>query len=121
VNYRDHPIVQSFGAFSNHSYLLPVICKTRGGVLPAAEHGRKPTRAADGDFSVAAWMELFYASLLDHNPAKLSQRLQLVKHQGNNQELHRAASRSERQILRAALQAIDDLERQPARDNEKIA
>jgi hypothetical protein len=66
-------------------------------------------------------MELFYASLLDHDPDKLAERLQLVKSHGNNQKLHRGASHSQRQILRAALKAIDDFERWPTRTNEKIA
>ena len=72
--------------------------------MPAAtEYGRKPVRAADGDLSVDAWMELFYACLLDHDPVRLAQRLELVRRRGNDQKLYRAASRSERQILRAAL------------------
>ena len=88
--------------------------------MPAANHGHKPVRATDGELSVNAWMELFYASLLDHDPAKLAQRLEVVRRRGNNQKLHRAASRSERQILRAALRAIDGFELPPAGDIKKI-
>ena len=89
--------------------------------MPIAENSRKPGRATEDDMSVDAWMELFYASLLDHDPAKLAQRLELVKRRGNNQKLHRSASYSERQILRAALKAIDDLARWPLEDTKKIA
>lgn len=88
--------------------------------MPDASHSRKAP-CADGELSVDEWMELFYASLLDHDPAKLAQRLQLVKRRGNNQKLHRAASHSQREILRAVLKAIDDFERQPPRDDEEVA
>jgi hypothetical protein len=88
--------------------------------LPLTDHNRKPTRASEEELSVDAWMELFYASLLDHDPAKLAPRLERVKRSGNSRKLHRAASHSERQILRAALKAIDDFELLPARD-QKVA
>ena len=67
--------------------------------------------AGEGPLSIDGWMEQFYASLLDHDPAKLAQRLEVVRLRGRNRRLHRAASHSERQMLRAALRAIDDLGR----------
>lgn len=74
--------------------------------MPTVGDG-KPGDAGEGAPSMAAWMEQFYASLLDHDPAKLAQRLEVVRLRGRSQRLQRAASHSERQMLRAALRAID--------------
>jgi hypothetical protein len=77
------------------------------------ERDTNKNNAGEGTLSIDAWMELFYASLLDHDPAKLAQRLEVVRLRGRNRKLHRAASDSERELLRAALRAIDELEQRP--------
>jgi len=80
--------------------------------LPVARDGNRGL-AGEGELSITAWMELFYASLLDHDPATLAQRLEMVRLHGRSRRLHRAASHSEREMLRAALRAIDELENDP--------
>jgi hypothetical protein len=86
--------------------------QAREGVLPSKRDVNESS-ASEGALSIDAWMELFYASLLDQDPAKLAQRLEKVRRRGKNLKLRRTASRSERQILRAALKAIEDLEQRP--------
>jgi hypothetical protein len=79
--------------------------------LPS-ERDTNKSNGGEGTLSIDAWMELFYASLLDHDPDKLTQRLEAVRLRGRNRKLHRAASDAERELLRAVLRAIDELAQQ---------
>jgi hypothetical protein len=90
--------------------------------LPIEGRAHKGTNAGTRGISIDTWMELFYASLLDHDPAKLAQRLKVVRLHGQSRKLHRVASHSERQMLRAVLKAIEHLERlQPLREGDQAA
>jgi hypothetical protein len=60
--------------------------------------------------SIADWMEKFYASLIERDRDKRTQLLRTIRTSGKNEKLYLQASTEERELLLAALKAVEEMD-----------